>query len=539
MNAMIFLLMRGDPLWQVAAGCAVLNLVLLPLYPAGMDPGAILLGEACGIATALAALGRPRATLFETALPLPARQLFLAKLFPALAFVWLPAACALAAIAVRWGPSSSLVPDVLRFATIATLGAVLPMSVRVADCSLPVWLAACLCAGVAGAGWAAWELLPMAGVLLLFGAASAAVFLKTWSVIPPSFQVAPVRANSAAVFPALPGVLPLAWRPILRSAKLRFAIPSFVLMALFEPSGIWFYYFAILVIQIHTKSRHGLRWLSTLPFSYRNLLLITLAVSMAPAVAGVVLGAGLGSANPLNIGEYVGSGPRVAAMANQPEVNMPLEFWQRAPGGEAPLVRAPWGETARPATLSILGVAFYNPYSAGGDHASHRFFEWQWERATLALHGRRISLSQYRDARKAGLPLVTDEIRFRVLSLSALLVYGLFVVLIGEIARWHRLRRPTERANRILLCGLLGLPVIVMMAADAFYLYRNATPVALPLIKAALLHAVQLLPNSVPLVAAVAAVPVFAMYWLLERQFRQSELLGPFTRPGASCSPNC
>ena len=537
MNAMIFLLMRGDRLWQVAAGCAVLNLALLPLYPASFDPGAILLGEAFGIATAMASLARPRATLFETALPIPARQLFLAKLFPLLTLVWLPAASALAVIVVRWGPSSSGVPDVLRFAAIATLGAVLPMSVRMAELSLPVWLSIALCAGVAGAGWAAWELLPAAAILLLFGAASAAVFLKTWSAMPPSLQVAPVRAACPAVFPALPGVLPLAWRPILRSAKLRFTISSFVVMALFEPSGVWFYYFPILVIQIHTKSRKGLRWLSTLAFSYRSLLLITLSVAMAPAVAGVVLGAS--SSNPLNFQGYVGSGPKIAAMANQPEVNMPLEFWQRAPGGEAPLVRAPWGETARPATLSILGVAFYNPYSAGVDHASHRFFEWQWERATLALHGRRISLAQYRDARKAGLPHVTGEIRFRILSLSALLVYGLFAVFVGEIARWHRLRRPAERAFRILLCGLLALPVVVMMAADAFYVYRYATPVALPLIKAALLHTVQFLPNSVPLVAAVAAVPVVAMYWLLERQFRQSELLGPFTRPGGSCSSNC
>jgi len=536
---MIFQLMHGDPLWRVAAGYGVVCLVLLPLWPAGVDPVTILLAEAVVIAAALAGMGRPRATLFETALPVPARQLFLAKLFPLLALVWLPAMCALAVIVVRWGPSSSLVPDVLRFAAIATLGALVPMSVRVAECSLPVWLAIVLCAGVAGAGWAAWSLLPTAVIVLLFGAASAAVFLKTWSAIPPSLQVAPVRAACPAVFPALPGVLPLAWRPILRSAKLRFTISSFVLMALFEPSGIWFYYFAILVVQMHTKSRHGLRWLSTLAFSYRALLLITLAVSMAPAVAGVVLGAGLGSANPLNIGEYVGAGPKVAAMANLPEVNMPLEFWQRAPGGQAPVIRAPWGETARPATLSILGMAFYNPYSAGGDHASHRFFEWQWERATLALHGRRISLAQYRDARKAGLPLVTGEIRFRILSLSALLVYGLYVVFLGEIARWHRLRRPAERAFRILLCGLLGLPVVAMMAADAFYLYRYATPVALPLIKAALLHAVQLLPNSAPLVATVAAVPVVAMYWLLERQFRQSELLGPFTRPEVSCSSNC
>jgi hypothetical protein len=77
-----------------------------------------------------------------------------------------------------------------------------------------------------------------------------------------------------------------------------------------------------------------------------------------------------------------------------------------------------------------------------------------------------------------------------------------------------------------------------MYAADMFYIYRYATPVTIPLIKAVLLHAMRLLPDSLPLVTAVAAVPVLAMYWLLERQFRQSELLGSLARPEGSCSTN-
>jgi hypothetical protein len=529
MNAMIFQLMRGDLAWRMATALALVNLVLLAMYPAGMDPGPILLGEAFAMTTALATVWCQRATLFETALPIAGRQLFLARLLPRMALVWLPAVSALGLIVVRWGPSSSLVPDVLRFAAIATFGAVLPMSVRVAELSLPVWLTAALCGGVAGAGAMAWDLLPTPLILSLFGAASAAVFLKTWSAIPPSFQVAPVRAACPAVFPALPGVLPLAWRPILRSARPLPAIVNLALVALISANGGYFYFFAIFSIQMHAQARNRLRWLSTLAISYRSLLLITLAASIGPLVAGVALGTCLGARHPLNIGEYVGTGPKIGSIV--PEVSVPLEFWQRAPGGRAPVIRAPWGETARPATLSVLGVAFYNPYSAGPGHASHRFIEWQWERATEALHGRRIPLSQYFAARKAGLPLVTNEIPFRILGLSALLFFSLYLVYVREFARWHRLRRPSEAVLRVMLCGLFGLPVAAMLAADIFYLRRNATSVALPLIKAALLHAVRFLPDNVPLVTAAACVPVLAMYWVLERQFRQSELLGGLVRP--------
>jgi hypothetical protein len=309
-------------------------------------------------------------------------------------------------------------------------------------------------------------------------------------------------------------------------------------MALLTPSGGFFYFFAMMSIQMHTQSRNRLRWLSTLAISYRSLLLITLAASVGPLVAGVVLGTCLGAGHPLHLDQFVGMGPRIAGMADLPEVNVPLEFWRRAPGGQAPLIRAPWGETARPPTLSILWMAFYNPYSGGQDHASHRFIEWQWERATQALHGRPIPLSQYQQARKAGLPVVTNDIRFRILCLSSLLVYCLYLAFVGEFSRWRRLRRPAASASRIPLTGLLGLPAVAMLATDMLWGYRYGTSVALPLVRAALLHAVRILPDSVPLVAVIAAVPVLAMYWLLERQFRQSELLGPLARPEALCSTN-
>lgn len=528
---MIVLLMRGDRLWRFAMPFAVVSVILLLLIPASIDPGTMLQADAFGFLGVLVGGWRHRAALFEIALPIPRRQIFLARLLPLLTMVWLPSAGSLAAIAIRWGPSSPLFPAVLRFAVIATFAAVLSMSVRVTEASPPAWLSVALCAGVAGAGRAAWDLLSTAAIMLLFGVAAAALFLKTWSATPQSFQVAPRKATRGAVFPALPGVLPLAWRPVLRCARPWPALVNLFLMAIFVSTVFWFYCFAFFGIQMHTQARKNLRWLSALALSYRKLLLITLAASVGPLVAGAVVGTCLSpmGVEPAWIGHLV---PPAFIESYGPDAPLPLEFWRRAPGGQAPAIRAPWGETARPLTISILGISFYNPYSAY--RSSHRFVEWQWLQASRDYDLGRMPLSQNWPAgRRITAPAVTD-IRFRLLCLSALLVGALCVAFVGELSRWHRLRRPSATVRRILLCGLAGLPMVAMLAVDALCQHRYATPVAIPLIKAALLNAMRLLPNSVPLVAAIAAVPVLGMYGLLERQFRQSELLGPLVRPEGS-----
>jgi hypothetical protein len=526
---MIFRLLRRDPAWIMGVGVALGNLAVLPFFPANQVASNLLCLEAFALWFALTRLPYPRATLFEMSLPIPARQIFLARVLSLLALVWTPIVSSLAVIALRWGPASPLHPTILKGGAIATLGACLVLSLRMPERSLPSWLGNALCIGVAAAGGAAWYLLPDWAILLLFGAASAAVLLKTWSAIPPSFQVAPVRAIRASVRPGLPGVMPLAWRPILRSAGLWPVIGTLGFMALLAPTGGWFIMFAWMILPTYSQVRRRSRWLSTLAVSPRALLLIALAASLGPLVGGVVLGTSLGSLHPLARLASAEPPPFVEPEAIEsygPDALIPLEFWRFAPGGRVPSIRAPWGETGRPLSISILGMVLYNPYSAY--RASHRFVEWQWMQTSLDLHLGRIPLSQYWPARRTPAPVVfTGDLRFRILCLSALLACGLYLVFVGELSRWHKLRRPSRFALRILLCGLAGLPALAVFIPP----FRLSF---IPLAKAALFFFERTLPDSLPLVVLIAAVPVLAMYWLLERQFRQSELLGPLTKPEAS-----
>ena len=50
---------------------------------------------------------------------------------------------------------------------------------------------------------------------------------------------------------------------------------------------------------------------------------------------------------------------------------------------------------------------------------------------------------------------------------------------------------------------------------------------------AVLLQLSNLLPDNLLVVIAAAMVPVMGMYWLIEKQFSKSELLGPIQHSGA------
>jgi len=329
---MIFELVRHDDAVWLGLRVAVLNLVLLPLLPAGVDLSTVLSVEVAGMCGLFLGMRKsrallPRATLFEISMPISGRQLFLARVLGLQAMVWLPALSALVALVLRGGTANHMIPDVWKGAFIAFLGVLLPVCVRLPECSLPAWLNAALLAGVAGAGAAAWCLLPAGVVVILFGAAGAAVLLKAWTAVPQSFQVAPLEAASAPRRIALPAIVPAHWRPVLRSAFSWTAILLCALMAMLAPSGGELYFLPMFGIQLYAQSRHRLRWVSALAISPRSLLLITLAASLGPLVGGVVVGTYFGpGARPV-----VGAGPVTGDGHDWPKV--PLEFWRRAPGG--------------------------------------------------------------------------------------------------------------------------------------------------------------------------------------------------------------
>jgi hypothetical protein len=112
----------------------------------------------------------------------------------------------------------------------------------------------------------------------------------------------------------------------------------------------------------------------------------------------------------------------------------------------------------------------------------------------------------------------------RILTLEAAALCALFLVFATELPRWHRLRRLSTMVRAILMSMFFGVPI----AAYGVAMYH--WKVSQALFQSILLRLTSALPNPLLAVSA-AAVPVGAMYWLLERQFRQSELT-MWKRPG-------
>lgn len=379
-------------------------------------------------------------------------------------------------------------------------------------------------AGLAAAGALAWRFFSPGIFLSVFTLASALILLRTWFVIPACFQVAPIDAVGSIASPrSTQEARPLAWWPIVRSAGL--GMPLLLL-----PAGIFcgwlgdaFPLVGMLAIMANEQVRQRTRWLYALPLSFRALALITLVPSVAFLLGGVAIGKCLNTPPP---DHPLSGGPR-----RQPPTDMDIpvnfEFWHRLPAGKAPVIGAPWGETVHATTVRVLGLRFYNPYSVDPQN-SRRFFEWQFERATQAVYGRVIPITRY-DWRAVPTP-VTARPQMRILTWWADLLAVLLLVYLTEWTRWHRLRRPSDLVRGALLAPVF---LFVVVAIEGIVRSFNAFPLGTALGHAALLQLSNLLPTNLLAVTAAATLPVMGMYWLVEKQFTKSELVGPIQRPTA------
>jgi hypothetical protein len=302
-------------------------------------------------------------------------------------------------------------------------------------------------------------------------------------------------------------------------------------------------------------NRLGTRWLQTSPLSRSALVHLGLAVAVAPYMVGAAMGMALRpNLPPPFFNSFVGGGPRLYRPANQdfPNTNLPLEFWRYAPGGNVPLIRAPWGESVQPQPLFIAGFAFFNPYEVRNGNGE-RFSDWQLGRATEAVHGRRLSRQQYQDFlggffgsdrfinwQAPRLPEVLGQPRMAILTLAFYLCGCLALVLLHELLQSYRLHRAGRLPLRM-VAALAGMPFLTAFVLDEYYLLRHSTAVAGPLFKMFLLHLSDRMPRNLYEVGAFSAVPAILLYFLVRRQFARSEMtvrlvraLPGITFPGAS-----
>jgi hypothetical protein len=530
----ILRLVKRDRAWQMALMLAVAIGVAAPLFPSDL-PKVISLQLVSIAFLGCSLYGRPhvRATLFEAALPITGRDLFLARTLSLLAMVWLPVLCAvITTLLVR--ADGALALAMVEAAAIFTPAILLQQNIRIQEIAGPQWSPFF---GVLfwAAGGLTWHFL-MPGVELsvcsLVGAlVSAAVLIRTWFSVPPSFQVVSLRTVDPIAFPeSVPALfLPrkaFTWLPVLRSFWWGMAL-FFLLMALQGMEEIWFYYLFFIVVYAAVQSRRRTRWLFALPLSCRALLWITLIAAVGLPLAGLAVGMCIGPIRH-RVDYSMVDGPKLRTPI---ATNVPLEFWHYAPSGKVPVIRAPWGETVEPATFRALGFTFYNPYSVGSRDRL-QLLDWQFGRATEAAYGRSITSAQYsfNAAARSGLRPRTDSPRTRILTLEAALLIGLFLVFATELFGWHVLHRPQARGRAILTLLLCGIPIAAACGVQIYYMYQNSISIAQALVHFVLLRVTSTLPSTV-LAATAGAVLVGAMYWLLERQFRKSEL-PMWKRPG-------
>ena len=517
---MILRLVKRDPAWQLALPLAVAMTMAAPLFNLGDALDLVLLPTVAIIVCSVRVRPHVHATLFEAALPIAGRDLFLARTLSLLAMVWLPVLCGAAGILLVRGNGPRALA-MLGTGAIVTPVILAQQGIGIRECAGPRW-SGFVWVPIWVAGGLAWHFLTHWVVLSLSGLVSAAILIRTWFAVPPSYQVASLDVIDPIAVPESAPAVPMArtaftWLPILRSACSGVTAVYFGLMVLQGTFGGWFYFFCVFVVQGAAKSRQRTRWLSGLPLSYPSRLGITLVSAVVPLLAGLAIGMCISPSREDNSME---AGPgRKASLG----MNVPLEFWHYAPDGKVPGIQAPWGETVQPATFRAAGFTFYNPYSINLG-SSVQLHDWQLGRATEAVYGRSIPAAQYFAVRQSGsLKPRTGGALMQILTLEATALFALLLVLAIKLARWHRLHRLSAAARAILLSMLFGVPIAAAYGIDMYYMLHHSISIGQALAHFVLLRVTSALPNPLLAVSA-AAVPVWAMYWLLERQFGRSEL---------------
>ncbi len=518
---MILRLVRRDPAWQMALTMAIAIGVGVPVFATGAVKNTLLAAVAMAITVGvLRAHPHVHATPFEVALPIGGRDLFAARTLSLLALVWGPILCGVAAtLMVR--QDGGVAFGLLEAAAIVTPWIVLQQAMHVGQIAGPPWWSRFGWAPTWAAGGAAWYFLSPGVVLTACGAVTAALLIRAWYTVPPSLQFVSLETRDAASLSrSVPAArltgMAFTWAPVFRPAFWGMPTSYFVLMIMQGILGGWFYFFCIFVCQGTATSRKRTQWLTALPISYSGLLRITLASAVLPLLAGLAIGMcfHFGPDTSMSAG---------ATPKGSTRIHVPLEFWRQAPGGKAPVIEAPWGETVEPTTTSVAGFTLYNPYSVSLRSSRH-LLDWQFERATLAIYGRPVAFLQYDAAEASGLRPRTDGLPMRILTLEGVAFLALSLVFATELTNWHRLRRFSAIGRAILLWTFLGVPAAAVLGIDLYYRFYGSFSIGQALFDFILLRLTSAVPNSL-LAAGLAALPIGAIYCLLERQFRKCEVI--------------
>ena len=481
-----------------------------------------------------------RATVFDAALPLSARDIVAARLLTKLLLITIPTV----ACVVTWQVAHTDLFPLSRFLeamAIAALVALLPHCVRPGVVNLStrdayVWPLAVL---AVISGLIFWLVPATVGAVML-GSAVAALVSWTIATVPSSFERVASEGGGVAKArkPTIraPSTRIRAWRPVLQSMVSVPVLQSFGLMLVLGWLGSWLFYLLLVFAPLaHPALRQRTAWLATLPLSHRaRLAVIVIPFCLLP-LAGLAIGRALSSLD--------GRDRRMSAGAPNTRyekgsyslspTSVPLTYWRRMrtrplPAGATRISRqveivAPWGERVVADTLSILGATFFDPFTTTSQ-SSPRFVEWQFANATTAVYGRPISRGEYRDKSIPRPPRVVDAWSVQLLGGGLTLTALLYILFVLELDMSARASRSKTHLASLAAWLLLYLPTLTIGGINEYYGLNRGASLFIPMLERILLVIVRALPDNLLVVGLAAAIPPAILYVLLDRQFSLSEV---------------
>jgi hypothetical protein len=479
-----------------------------------------------------------RATVFDAALPLSARDIVAARLLTKLLLITIPTV----AYVVTWHFAPADLFPLSRFLeamAITALAVLLPHGVRPGVLNLSmrdayVWPIAVL---AMVSGLILWLVPATVGAVLL-GSAVAALAFWTIATVPASFERVATAGRGRSEAPAVRiratnGRLG-AWQPILQSMMPGTLLVSFGFMTFSGWLGSLPWTLWIFPVTAHQALRLRTAWLATLPLSHRARLL-AIAVPICLSTLG---GLAIGRALPKLFGED----RRMSADAPNTRyengsyysspARVPLTYWRRMrtrplPAGATHIswqveIVAPWGERVVADTFSILGMTYFDPFTTTSKSSS-RFVEWQFANATTAVYGRPISRGEFRDKSIPRPPRVVDAWSVQLLGAGLTLTALLYMLLVLELdmsAQASYFKQSLAPWPRWLL---LYLPTFTIGGICVYYADGRGARIFIPMLERVLLVIARALPDNLIVVGLVAAIPPAVIYALLDRVFTRSE----------------
>ena len=478
------------------------------------------------ISILFAAIAIPqRSSALEATLPIAGRDIAWARLIVGLLAGLLPLAVVVPIILWR-GKSPLAVVETLQAIATIVLGVIMPRLVKPEEFSVKRVLSVITLAVMGSLVAVSIRYLSDVVTLTWLVAATAVAGGVWWRSVPNTYQAASLiaRRERASDRKRVSSDGARWWWMVGRSLFTPQRLMFSAVLLLNASLGGWWYGFLMLATD---DILQHIGWIQAMPMSHRQRLSLVLLPTVVLSVVLVMVGPhihipGLHYNRNLRSGAP-GTYKQESGYFDSP-TSISLEYWTKATNGAVPIITAPWGETVKPYTVRIFNTVFYNSYSARPS-SSREFTDLQFSRLTRAVYGFPVSRQNY-NAQAVQPPRQTESARMVILHIGIGVCAMLAYMIVVGIAKMRRFW------SRIYSMVIATSVAIIIPLGFAFYILvkygepQDMTDIVLPLIDWHLLRLSAALPSNLVAVICLAALPVYALYALLEWQFTRWEVVG-------------